>query len=178
MHLKFGTLCRSRGEELGTLWGLAIEPRERLFLRAILERPQADPLVRVKVPFASLARADDEQVVLELSAAELDRMPAHESDDGDDASRRSRRRRRGDEVLEKVLTARTRVHCRDGEAGPLVGLGLDERSGDIEDIALEVGATTPRVIRVKVQDVEQIEDGRIELGLNRDDLAELSDGKL
>ena len=177
MQLKFGSLCRNQGEDLGKLWGLAVEPRERLFLRALVERPQAEPLVRAKVPFANILRADDDQVVLDLSAADLERMPSHEPEDDDDG-RRGRRRRRGDEVVERILTERTRVHCRDGEVGRLVGLGLDERSGDIEDIAVELGGMTERTVRVKIQDVDQFEDMRLELSVDRDDLAELSDGKI
>lgn len=177
MQLKFGTLCRSRGEEVGTLWGVSIEPRERLLLRVIIERPQAHPLVRVKVPFASIARADADQLVLAVSAAQLEGLPALVRESGEDA-RRARRRRRGDEVLEKVLTRQTQVFCRDGEAGVLSGISVDDRSGDVEELFFEVGAMTERTVTVRCSELEDFEDGRLNLKLERDDLEQFSDGRL
>ena len=177
MQLKFGTMCRHRGEELGTLWGVAVEPRERLLLRIIIERPQAEPLVRVKVPFASIARADADQLVLTISAAQLEGLPAIVRESGEEGPR-SRRRRRGDGVLEKILTRQTRVHCRDGEAGPLSSITIDERSGDVEEFAFEFGALTERLVTVEAKTVDDLDELRVNLKLERDDLAELSDGHL
>ena len=175
MLLKLDSSCRYGSEEVGTLWGVAIEPRERLFLRAIVERPQARPLVRVKVPFTNILRAGADQVVLDLDAGALEAMPTHHQHSGEDG-RRSRRRRGGDEVMEKILTRATRVHCRDGEAGHLVQLSVDDRTGDVEEIGFELGALIPRVVNVPVSDIDEVEDSRIMLGLDRDALADLSDG--
>ena len=162
---------------MGTLWGVAVEPRERLLLRVIIERPQAKPLVRVKVPFASIARADVDQLVLGITAAQLEGLPALMQESGEEG-RRARRRRRGDEVLEKLLTRQTQVFCRDGEAGTLSGITVDDRSGDVEEFSFEVGAMTERIVTVKTADVDEFEDGRLNLKLERDDLEQLSDGRL
>jgi hypothetical protein len=177
MQVKFGVMCRSGGEEVGTLWGVSIEPRERLLLRIIIERPQADPLVRVKVPFASIARADADQLVLSISADQLEGLPAMVQESGDEG-RRARRRRRGDEVLEKILTRQTPVFCRDGEAGPLSGVSVDERSGDVEEITFSVGVMTERLVSVRTGDIDDFDDGRLNIKLERDDLDQLSDGRL
>jgi hypothetical protein len=174
MELKFGTLCRSGGEDLGVLWGLCVEPRERLLLRAVVEKPQAEPLQRAKVPFGNIDRADSDQVVLGMSSAELARMPLVETVTTEEG-RKPRRRRRGDEVLERLLTATTPVYCRDGEAGPLRSITVDARSGDLEEISFEVGATTPRIVTLPLRDVEDFEEGRITLKIDRDDLAQLTD---
>lgn len=172
MLLKIGAPCRSRGEHLGSLWGLTVEPREKLLLRAIVERPEADPLVRVKVPFGRIDRADADQVVMMATPADLESLPTHDAASEAAARRSSRRRRRGDEVVERILTGDTPVHCRDGEVGRLMAITVDARSGDLEDLSFEFGAVETRELVVSIGQVDEITDERINLTLERDELAE------
>lgn len=173
MLLKFGTPCRSRGEHLGTLWGVTVEAGERLLLRVIVEEPQATPLARVRVPFGRLEVADSDHVVLALSEQEFRALPPHE---GDGARRRapaaSGRRRRAEEAAERVLTASARVHCREGEVGMLSAVSVDSRSGDLEDISFSMGMPLTREVVIPAQHVEEIRDDRVQLSLGMNDLAE------
>ena len=169
MLLRFGATCRSRGQRLGTLWGACFEPSEKLLLRVIVEEPQAEPLVRVKVPFSKLLAADGDQVALDISAEELRTSPAHGAPLADVDKRRARRRR-GDEPIERILSARTRLHCRDGEVGTLTGLSVDARSGDLLDLSLAFGMPLTRELVIGAEHVEDLRDDQVDLGINRDDL--------
>ncbi|MEM7248507.1 MAG: hypothetical protein AAF533_24455 [Acidobacteriota bacterium] len=170
MLLKFGTNCRGGEHELGTLWGVTVEPKERLFLRAVVEQPQADPLVRAKVPFGRVDRANDEQVVLSCSPEELGTMPRHDEPAADAQRKRSRRRRRGEEIDERVLTKTTKVVCRDGEVGQLMSITVDARSGDLEDLSFEGGVTTPREVVVPASMATEWSEETVQLDCSRDDL--------
>jgi hypothetical protein len=171
MLLKFGTPCRSRGQILGHLWGLSIEPGERLLLRLIVEEPQSEPLVRVQVPFGRLDQADADSVALGLAAEEFQSLPQFEGPGGR-SRRRSGRRRRGEEPAFKTLTTSTRIACRDGQVGTLNGLGVDARTGDIVDVAFAFGVSTTRELAIGIDQVEEISEETIQLRLNMDDLAE------
>lgn len=172
MLLKFGTHCRSRGERLGTLWALSVEPSEKLLLRAIIEEPQGEPLVRRLVPFSRLDQADDEQVVVGMTRDEFQALPCHDPGGGRGGRKRSGRRRRGDEPVTRVVTARTRVACRDGEVGSLDALSVDPRTGDLTDLSFEFGHPTTRDLAVAIQHVEEVRDELISLALSMDDLAD------
>ena len=168
MLLRFGAACRSRGQRLGTVWGACLEPSEKILLRLVVEEPQAEPLVRVKVPFNRIQTADSEQVALDISAEDFRACPPHGP--AGDAGRRVSRRRRGDEPVERVLTARTRLHCRDGEVGTLVALGLDPRSGDLLDVSVAFGMPLTRELVIGAEHVEEIRDDHVVLGIHRDEL--------
>ena len=172
MLLKFGTPCRSRGELLGTLWGVTVEPGERLLLRLVVEEPQAEPLVRVRVPFSRIEHADGDQVALSMTAAEVRACPHHETESLRGGRRKPGRRRRGEEPPERLLTARARVLCRDDEVGQLVALTVDSRTGDIEDLGFPFGVPITREVVVAASHVEEIRDDRVVLKISMDDLGE------
>jgi hypothetical protein len=171
MLLKFGAACRSRARLLGKLHGLAVEPAERLLLKIVIEEPQAEPLVRVRIPFGRLDQADADQVVLGLSGVEYEGLAKAEAEAA--ARRRSGgRRRRGDEPLEQVLTARTKIECRDGEIGQLVGIVVDPRSGEFESIILPMGVHVLRDVIVPAKEISGLLDDRVTLHCDMNDLAE------
>ena len=171
MLLKFGTPCRSRAERLGSLHGLSVEPNEKLLLRVIVEEPQAEPLSRVKVPFGKVDQSDADQVVLALSPAELKAMGAHDADAKGGRKRTGGRRRRGDEPVERVLTARTKIQCRDGEVGSLSTVTVDSRTGDLESFSFPFGVPVTRELQVGADQIAEIGDDRIVLKIDMDDLA-------
>lgn len=168
MIFKFGTPCRSRGTHLGNLWGLSIEPSEKILLRAIIEEPQSEPLVRLQVPFGRVDHADADSVVLGISVDEFKQLP--EFDLGGRTRRRSGRRRRGEEPLFRTLTTSTRLACRDGEVGTIDSIGIDSRTGDLSEVSFQMGVTTTREVVIGFEHVDEIGDEVIELRLNRDDL--------
>jgi sporulation protein YlmC with PRC-barrel domain len=171
--LKFGSACRSRGEHLGTLWGITVEPAEKLVLRVVVEEPQAEPLVRLKVPFSRVEQADADQLLVGLSVREFKAQQPHETDQARARKKAVGRRRRGDEPVERVLTARTRVACREGDVGALAGVQVDARTGDIEGLAVPIGVPLTREVVVPASHVEDIRDERIQLRLGMNDLQDL-----
>jgi sporulation protein YlmC with PRC-barrel domain len=176
MILRFGAPCRSRGERLGTLWGVSVEPSEKLLLRVIVEEPQAEPLVRVRVPFNRVEQADADQVVLGVSAAEMKSFPPMEADArGSNARRRASRRRRGDEPAERVLSARARIVSREGnEVGSLSALSVDARTGDLEDLSFPFGMPLTREVVIPAQHVDELREDRIALKVGVEELAHFS----
>ena len=169
MLLKFGTICRSRAEGLGTLHGLTVEPQEKLLLKVIIEEPQAEPLVRIRIPFGRVDHADSDQIVLGMPAAEFRALRSQEQAPGRRGGQG--RRRRGDEPTEVVLTARARVDCRDGEAGPLTAIQVDARTGDIEGFVVPMGMPVTRDLLIGADQIADIRDERIGLKCDLNDLA-------
>jgi hypothetical protein len=172
--LKFATRVRSRADWLGTLVGVVIEPNDRILLRVLIEQPRASPLVHVGVPFGHLEAADASQVVLSISPAEFKRLPVVDRDGGVQVRRRSpsARGRRGDEATERLITARSRVTCRDGEVGTVSALQVDARTGDLQAFTFAFGMPLTREVLVGFERVERVENDGLELGIDMDDLAE------
>ena len=171
MLFKFGTRCRSGGTNVGNLWGLSIEPAERILLRAVVEEPQSEPLVRIQVPFGRVDNSDADVVSLGMSPDEFKQLPPLDQP-GRGSRRRSGRRRRGEEPMFRTLTTGTRVACRDGQVGTLDAVSVDSRTGDLTDLSFDIGVTTTREIVVAFEHVEEIGEEEIVLRLNRDDLQE------
>ena len=169
MLLRFGTICRSRGEALGTLHGLTVEPSERLLLRVIIEEPQADPLVRTRIPFGRIDHGDRDQIVVGMPAAEFRALSTRDPVQGRSAG--PGRRRRGDEPSEVLLTARARVECRDGEVGNLTGLVVDARTGDVEAIVVPMGMPVTRDLFIGADQMADLRDERVGLKCDLNDLA-------
>ena len=171
MLLKFATACRSRSQWLGSLHGLAVEPAEKLLLKVIVEGAQAEPLVRVRVAFGRIDQADADQIVLGMSAEEFQALAQAEADGAARRRGPAGRRRRGDEPSERILTARSKVECRDGEAGSLAGVVVDSRTGDLEGIVLPMGMPMTRDVLVPADNLAEIRDDRVVLKFDLDDLA-------
>lgn len=173
MLLKFGAACRSQARFLGKLHGLAMEPTEKLLLKVVVEEPQAEPVVRVRVPFGRVDQADADQVALGLTGTEYDALAKGEAE----AAERRRagtggRRRRGEEPPEHVLTARTKVECRDGEIGNLSGIVIDPRSGELESIVVPMGVHVTREVAIAAKEVLEIRGEMISLQCDMNDLAD------
>lgn len=170
MILKFGARCRSRSEVVGSLHGVAIEPAEKLVLQIIVEQPQATPLVRIKVPFGRVDSADADQVSLGMSPADFRALPQH----GVEASRTVRRpvrgSTRGNAHDERVLTARTRIECRDGEVGSLGMLLADPRTGDLQGFTFAFGLQVMRDVHVGVDQIVDFRPDRIVVKFDMDEL--------
>lgn len=173
MLLKFGTPCRSRSDRLGTLHGVTLEPNEKLLLRVIVEEPQADPLVRIRVPFGRVDQADVDQIVLSVTLQEMQALPQHDPEGLRSKRRPGGRRRRGDEPVERVLTTSTRVQCRDGgEVGSLSSISVDSRTGDLESFTFPFGMPLTREIQIPADQVSEIRDDRIVLKFDAESLQE------
>jgi len=174
MLLKFATRVRSRAEWLGSLTGVVIEPNDRILLRVVVEEPKASPLVHVGVPFGHVDAADASQVVLSISPAEFKKLPTVDRDGAAQARRRlpSSRSRRSDEATERMITARSRVTCRDGEVGTVSAIQVDGRTGDLQAFTFAFGMPLTREVLVGFERVERIESDGLELGIDMDDLAE------
>lgn len=170
MLLRFGTICRSRGEGLGTLHGVTVEPSEKLLLNVIVEEPQAAPLVRTRIPFGRIDHADRDQVAVGMPAAEFRALGVRDPTVGRAGGQG--RRRRGDEPTGILLTARTRIECRDGEVGRLAAIVVDSRTGDVEAIVVPVGMPLTRDLVIGVEHVSDLRDDRLGLDCNLNDLAD------
>ena len=176
MLFKFGAPCRSRAEWVGNLHALIVEPTEKLLLGLLVEEPRATPLIRVRVPFGKVDHADSEQVSLTISPADFKLLPAERA--GGMEARPARggasatRKRRGDEPSEKLLTARTRIECRDGEVGSLSAIQVDPRTGDLQAVTLPFGMPVTREVLIPFDHVATTLDDRVELHLDMDSLAD------
>lgn len=155
-----------------------MEASEKLLLKLVIEEPQAEPLVRVRVPFGRIDLADADQVVLGLSESEYDALAKAEAEAA--ARRRGAagggtglRRRRGEEPVEQLLTSRTKVECRDGEIGSLVAIVLDPRSGELVSIIVPMGVHVMRDVIVPAREVTGMTSEVVTLVCDMNDLAEL-----
>jgi sporulation protein YlmC with PRC-barrel domain len=173
MLLRFGAPCRNRSNRLGTLHGVAVEPAEKLLLRIIVEEPQAEPLVRVRVPFGRVDQADSDQIVISVTPEEMQQLPPHDPEGLRSKRRPGGRRRRGDEPVERVLTGRTKVQCRDGgEVGALASVTVDSRTGDLESFSFPFGMPMTREISVPADQIAEVRDDRLVLKFDMDSLQE------
>lgn len=165
-----GSRCRCQAEMVGTLHAVSIEPRERIVLQLVVEQPQASPLVRVRVPFGKIATADPDQVSIAMSAADFRALPEF----GGSASRTPRRPARGggrgELPDERIVTARTRIECRDGLVGNLTHLLVDPRSGDLTGLAFPFGVHFQRNLQVGFDKVADLGSDVIELSIDMDEL--------
>ncbi len=177
MILKFGARCRCRSEIVGTLRGVLVEPRERLVLALVVEQPQAEPLVRIRVPFLRVDAADPDQIALGLSAADFRELPEHDGSASRTPRRPPGRGARGAGPSagdERLLTARTRIECRDGaDAGTLGCLIVDPRSGDISGFAFPFGVTVMRDLQVGADQIAEVQGDRIVLEFDEEAMQEL-----
>jgi hypothetical protein len=105
-----------------------------------------------------------------MGAADFRQLPQH----GAETSRTPRRPQRGPsrtiETEERLLTARTRIECRDGEVGTLGLVALDPRSGDLQGIAFPFGLQITRDVSVGIEHVTEIREGAIVLRFDMDEL--------
>ena len=174
MIFKFGARCRCQTEHVGALRGIVVEPTEKLVLGLIVEQPQAEPLVRVRVPFLRVDAADGDQIALALSAADFRQLPEHDGSASRTPRRQNTRGSRTSTAAERILTSRTRIECRDGaDVGSLGCLLVDARSGDVTGFAFPFGVTVMRDLLVSADQIAEMADGRLVLELDAEALAEL-----
>lgn len=172
MILKLGARCRCKSEIVGSLHGVSVEPQERIVLQLIIEQPQASPLVRVRLPFGRVDLADADQISIAMIGADFRTLPEY----GGSASKTPRRPARGarsDGPDERILTARTRVECRDGLVGNLSHLLVDPRTGDITGLAFPFGVHFQRNVQVPSSQVSSVSADVIELHFDMDEIESL-----
>lgn len=170
MILKLGARCRCHAENVGVLHAVAVEPQERIVLQLVVEQPQATPLVRVRVPFGRIDFADADGVSLAMSAADFRALPQHGAPTSRTPRRSSSKGGRATDIDERLLTARTKIECRNGYLGTLTHLLVDPRSGDLTGLAFPFGLHFARNVNVGIDQLVEIGADEIALKFDMDDL--------